>query len=252
MMRRILEQEAIPNFSTLSRDDRREEALKKRKSHLLTLAAHGTKRSLAETQKNYRKTFAYLHLTLAERRDILRQVADAIGGWNDARIFAEAVDKKHVFSKGDPLTPPFEYAFTEVVQRFEYFLKNRGNSISSLLSGILIQDNNETVAKRLTAMMRRFHKHGTRWTTIDHIVETPLFVDSHLTSMVQMADVCGYATRRFFENKETELFNRIYSRFDRSIRGMVGIKHYTAPGCSCRVCADHAVPAVLPQPASYP
>lgn len=66
-------------------------------------------------------------------------------------------------------------------------------------------------------MMRHFHERGTRWTTqIPLLVETPLFVDSKLTSMVQMADVCAYATRRFCEKVETDLFDRIFWRFQRA------------------------------------
>jgi hypothetical protein len=108
------------------------------------------------------------------------------------------------------------------------------------LYGLLVQDNNQTVSARLTAMMRNFHSVGTMWTDIDRIIETPLFVDSSLTSMVQMADVCAYATRRFFENYETDLFDRIYDRFDRAAGRVVGIRHYTGVvQCTCRVCVDH-------------
>jgi len=53
--------------------------------------------------------------------------------------------------------PPYEFAFLELVQRYEYFLKFRGGAIGRDLYGLIVQDNNETMAKRLTAMMRRFH-----------------------------------------------------------------------------------------------
>jgi len=79
------------------------------------------------------------------------------------------------------------------------------------------------------------------WTQQTRIIETPLFVDSRLTGMIQMADVCAYATRRFFEYNETDLFNRICHRFDRIPAGsVVGIRHYTGVfNCKCRVCLDH-------------
>ena len=240
MARRYVEQEQIPNFTTLSPDDRRKETQLRRDQHLLRLAAIGTKKQLKAAKTNYRHTFAYLHLTFDERREVLRQLADTIGTWTEARLFAQSVDKSYL--KGLPTIsqPPFEYAFTGVVQRFEYFLRHRGNAVDRELNGLLVQDNNQTVAKKLTSMMRQFHRQGTRWTSIDHILETPFFVDSQLTSMVQMADLCGYATRRFFENGETDLFDRIYNRFDRTSHGVVGLRHYTAPGCTCRVCQDHA------------
>ena len=210
-----------------------------RKAHLLKLAAYGTKKQLDGDQNNYRRSTGYTHLSLAQRRQLLQQLADLIGTWKDARLFAEAIDKRYLYGQKALAQPPFEHAFTEVVQRYEYCLRHRGNARIQSLLGIIVQDNNQTVAKKLTEMMRRFHRQGTRWTDINHILETPLFDDSHLTSMVQMADLCGYATRRFFENGETDLFERIYSRFDCTNKGVVGIRHYTAPGCDCRVCTDH-------------
>ncbi|MEX1231893.1 MAG: DUF3800 domain-containing protein, partial [Planctomycetaceae bacterium] len=175
----------------------------------------------------------------SKRLSLLRRLADIIGNWSDARLFAEVVDKSHVYAPAGPSWYTFEYAFTEIVQRFEYFLRHKGRASGESLSGLLIQDNNETMSKKLTSLMRKFHKDGTKWTDIDHIIETPLFVDSQLTSMVQMADLCGYAIRRFFENGETDLFDRIYPRADRTARGMVGIRHFSPSGCKCRICTDH-------------
>ena len=236
--RRYVEQEQIADFDTLGWPARRVAAEKKRDEALIKLAARKSASHLKEAKKNYRKTHAYIHLNLLERTQLLKDLADIIGGWREARLFAEVIDKKFVYSAVHPYTP-YEFAFKELVQRYEYFLRHRGTAIGQALVGLLVQDNNETMAKRLTAMMP-FHAHGTRWVAIDHIIETPLFVDSHLTSMVQMSDLCGYAIRRFFENNETDLFNRIYPRFDRAANGIVGIRHYTAAGCACRVCKDHA------------
>jgi hypothetical protein len=56
---------------------------------------------------------------------------------------------------------------------------------------------------------------------------------------VQVADLCAYATRRYFENDERDLFDRIYSRFDRAGSAVVGIRHFAPESCPCRVCKDH-------------
>ena len=74
------------------------------------------------------------------------------------------------------------------------------------------QDDNETVKRKHTQRMRDFHRKGTLWTSIERIIETPLFVDSQLTSMVQIADLCSYSLRQFVEKGETTLFNKIYAR----------------------------------------
>ena len=237
MARRYVDQEAIPGFERLSHADRRRACQQRRDQHLLRIAATGSKKQLKAAKLNYRKTNEYIHLTQAERMELIRQLADCIGSLSEARLFAQAVDKQHLQSLKAQALPPYEYSFTELIQRFEYFLVNRGRSLNQDLRGLIVQDNNETVARKITEMMLGFHRKGTRWTSITQIVETPFFVDSRLTSMVQMADLCGYAIRRYFENGESDLLDRIFSRFDRTPQGVVGIHHFTSANCQCKVCS---------------
>ncbi len=75
--------------------------------------------------------------------------------------------------------------------------------------------------------MKKFHVSGTLWTSLENIIETPLFVDSQLTSMVQVADLCAYALRRYLENDESELFDLIFQRADRKGAVVVGVRHFT-------------------------
>lgn len=105
--------------------------------------------------------------------------------------------------------------------------------------GLLIHDNNETVAKRHTELMKKFHQAGTLWTGVKSIVETPLFVDSQLTSMVQIADLCAYALRRYLENNEDEIFSLVFQRADRKDGIAVGVRHFTSPSCLCKICGAH-------------
>ena len=197
-------------------------------------------------KKTFKKSADYIDLNHGQRMQLLRDLADEIGSWIDARLFAEAVDKR----AAPPGMDVFETAFEQLVARFHTFLAKReeerlrlgGTTTAKSLDnfGLLIQDNNETVAKNITALMRRFHIQGTLWAKVERIIETPLFVDSSLTSMVQMADLCAYASRRYFENNETDLFYRIAERFDKANQKVVGIRHYVgARKCICDVCAAH-------------
>ena len=85
--------------------------------------------------------------------------------------------------------------------------------------------------------MKEFHNDGTLWTSIEHIIETPFFVNSELTSLVQIADLCSFTLRRYFENNETDLFDRIKPRFDRKNDRIVGFRHFTEADCSCEICS---------------
>lgn len=114
----------------------------------------------------------------------------------------------------------------------------RKNDGQERVYGALIHDNNETVSKRHTELMKRFHRYGTLWTKIEKIIETPLFVNSELTSMVQLADLCSYALRRYIEKGERDLIDRIKPRFDRKNGKIVGVRHFTDDNCACLLCED--------------
>lgn len=236
MMRKYLEQEQIPCFESMSRERRRSEVRRRRIEELLRLQKVNSK-GFKQTKKNYKKTEAYVHLTLDERRQAVLDIAKLISDWGVVRLFAECIDKVHF----DPIianTTVHEQAFEQVVSRFERYLRNRQEGY-----GLLIHDNNQTVAKRHTELMKTFLKKGTLWTEIEHVIETPMFVDSQLTSMVQMADLCAYAIRRYIENSETELFDLVFQRADRAGEATVGVRHFTSPGCTCKICVSHAASA---------
>ncbi len=244
--RRFPAQEHIGNFEQMDSIQRRAAMQQERKNSLVKAAALKTNDRLKAVKKLYAKSAAYIHLTHAQRTELLQELADEIGSWNDTRLFAEAVEKAAM----PPGADIFEKAFEQAVTRFHTFLVkweggrlSQGGSVSATSVdnfGLLIQDNNQTVAKNITDLMRRFHVQGTLWAKVERIIETPLFVDSSLTSMVQMADLCAYATRRFFENGEEDLFDRIFARFDRAGGKIVGIRHYVgAKNCKCKVCASH-------------
>lgn len=236
MLRRYTEQSKVPNFVQLSHAQRRVQVEKIRISELLRLQRASNPKLYRQTKKNFQQTAAYIHLPEDERRRFISEVAAAFAQWGFARLFAECINKVHF----DPSRHPYsidEMAFEQVVSRFEQYLQITSTAQGNY--GLLIHDNNQTVAKRHTELMRRFHTRGTLWTHIERIIETPLFVDSQLTSMVQIADICSYALRRYLENGETGLFNQVFGRADRKDGVVVGVRHFTEPSCNCAICVAH-------------
>ena len=233
MVRRFPEQERIQGFEQLIPADRVAAVEKERRIDLAKAALRG-KRAVATLARNYTKTARYIHLTHGQRLSIVRALADKIGSWDDVVLFADA-QLKSVYAASADDSVIMDQAFEQVVTRFHTYLNRK-----SIDLGILVQDQNDTAALRLTQLARRYHAKGTRYSAVSRLVETPLFVDSTLTSMVQLADVCAFAVRRFFEKNQDDLFNRIYQRFDRSGGKLVGLRHFTGKQkCNCRVCKDH-------------
>lgn len=238
MLRKYLEQTRINNFNNLSRIQRESEVRRYRTRELLRLQNSNNSRTYHQTRKNYTKTEAYIHMTLQERQNFLAEIADCVSRWGFARLFAECIDKIH-FDPQRAQSPVDEQAFEQVISRFEQYLQNTDDTNGQKNYGLIVHDNNETVEKKHTQLMREFQRKGTLWTRVERIIETPLFVDSQLTSMVQIADLCSYSLRRFVENGETTLFNKIYTRADRNRRRVVGVRHFTDAGCQCAICKGH-------------
>lgn len=231
MHRRYSEQESIVGFETLGYDQRRAEAEKAVRKRAAIIGVQGSKKKTESYRRESRAIRPYLHLTRAERLECMEVLAGEISRRTDVRVFAEAISKAD-FVPGN--RTPYETAFEQVMTRFQAFLAFRHDL------GIVVHDNNSTAAPRLTKLMRKFYAVGTLYRNISNIVETPLFVDSSLTSMIQMADLCAFSLRRFIENDEDALWNLIEPRVDRIQNTYVGIRHYTGRRtCNCRICVAH-------------
>lgn len=258
VLRSYREQDQISNFKDLDFDHRRYEVDKLRKTEILRLQNSKNRALHLQTKKNYRKTNAYVHLTLDERKLLVEELAKKVSSWGFARLFAECIDKIHFNPAIAPISLD-EQALEQVVSRFEHYLRLTESASSSSTKsggtpsgtpvfgtaqkplGLLIHDNNPTVALRHTSLVKSFHRVGTFWTNLDHIIETPLFVNSELTSMVQNADLCSYSLRRYLENSESKLFDHVFKRAHRKASTAVGVRHFTSTLCSCKICSSHRI-----------
>ena len=235
MARLYPEQQRIAEFGRVPDEERRRLMTVERRKDLAKAALRGDV-AVRGLRKNYAKTAAYIHLTHAERVTALRSVADALAGWEDARLFGDAHLKNALNTEQRARSR--EFALEQVTSRFNTYLANVQGPDAL---GIMVHDQHQAESLKLTSLFRAWHEGGTAFTAIPHLAETPLFVDSSLTLMVQVADLVAYATRRFFDNGETDLFHRFYPRYDRTPGGLlVGLRHFTAKTpCACRVCLDH-------------
>ena len=161
LVRNYIEQSHIPGFENMDYATRIHEVGKLRKKELLRLQKSNNKKLHKQTKKNYRQTDCYIHLTHQERMRFVYEVADFIGNLKFARIFAECIDKVH-FDPNRATLEVDEQGLEQLVSRFEQYLQIVGKSRSDdQIFGALIHDNNETVSRKHTDLMKRFHKDGT-------------------------------------------------------------------------------------------
>jgi hypothetical protein len=238
LLRPYPEQMKISGFNDMNDEERRSESYKKRAKEIYRLQSSNNPKLYHRTKKFFRQTEAYTHLSFTDRRQFVMDIAIQIASWSFARLFAESIDKMH-FNPAFARKSVDEQAFEQIVSRFESNLAIHSKSSGRKKYGLMIHDHNDTVSRKHTELMKQFHKNGTLWTSVKQIIETPLYVDSQLTSMIQLADVCSYAIRRYNENKENYLFDPIFRLADRKDGKNVGVRHFSDRNCTCDICLSH-------------
>lgn len=238
MLRSYREQQEIEDFATLSHDERRQRVMRIREQKIEHCKATKDSAAVKSLKKNYKNTEAYIHLTYEERKQFIYALAAKIKSWTFARIFAEAIEKDGYRPPKPDMTPEGQ-AFERVVTRIEKYLSHI--SADGEEYGLLIHDECESVKISHVANMKHYQRSGTFKVPIRHIIETPLFVNSNHTNMVQIADLCAYALRRYFDAGETELFSIVKARADKIGTNIVGLNHYTSSRpCQCDICKAKA------------
>ena len=170
-----------------------------------------------------------------EREKAYADALTVLGRSTQVRLFGAAIHKA-ARSPEDPM----EYAFEQLINRFDRFLA-RLHRMNNTQRGIVILDKS-SYETSLQGLAREFRLDGHRWGQLRNISETPLFVDSRATRMIQYADLVAYALRRYYENGQSVYFDRIAHLFDAEGGIIHGLVHYIPTGahCGCRICRQRA------------
>lgn len=165
------------------------------------------------------------------RIDIIKRALDILSGTHrSVRLFAVAVHKQAVAPQD-----PVEYAFEEICNRFD--LKLRRKWVEEKHRGLVIMDKSH-YENTLQNLAQGFRESGTRWGKLRNLAEVPLFVDSRMSRIVQLADLVAWAVWRRYEKLDTGYFDRIVSRFDSEGGVIHGLVHYKPRDeqCHCPAC----------------
>jgi hypothetical protein len=253
LLRKYLEQSKIPDFDSLDWDERRKQVLRLRVAEVHRVRKLGIAKRNSQLKKIYRHTDPYIHLSFRERTRLAVEIAEAIAKWDWAVLIAECIDKSYFLTKirRDHVN---ESAFRNIITSFDKLLQiaegfnfiEEDDTYSQTQlreHGLLIHDNNATVALKHTRHMRTVHADVLRWgmNSFDRIIETPLFVDSSLKRMIQLADLWAYSLRRYVENEDSSLFSLLYSK--RTLLGRTQhefrpaiVQHLAEQSCPCMIC----------------
>ena len=171
-------------------------------------------------------------LDINEARGALKSVLQIVStSYQTTRLFACAIHKQSF-----PGHDPVEVAFEDLCKRFDLFLA-RLRTDGDPQRGMLILDKT-TRETSLQKLSREFRKVGTQWGELNNIADTPFFVDSRASRLVQIADHVAYSVFRRYNSGDAQYFDIIAHRFD-AVDGVIhGLVHkqLVQNGCTCPAC----------------
>ena len=146
--------------------------------------------------------------------DVLRLVASDRG----IRLFASVIAKSAALTvdiTGD--------LFTQAASRFDMFLGRVFRQKGQAARGIAIFDKSATelTIQRLSHV---FTSTGHQWgRRINNFAEVPLFLDSKMSRLIQVADLIAWSIFRHFEYKDSAYFSIIQNCFDADGKDIYGL-----------------------------
>ena len=171
-------------------------------------------------------------LSKDERRGVIKEVLKIVANsFDTARVFACAVHKASF-----PGRDPMEIAFEDLCSRFDLFLR-RLHASGDRQRGLIILDES-SYETSLQKLARDFRVMGTRFGVIRNLADTPVFIDSKASRLVQLADHVAYSVFRRYEASDTSYFDIISHRFDAVDGRLHGLCHRQSnlTSCMCPAC----------------
>jgi Protein of unknown function (DUF3800) len=123
-------------------------------------------------------------------RDAVFDVIDA----NRPTLIVVAIDKQRHLARYKYPDPPERIAYEMMIERFDSFLGRQGPDI-----GIIVSDEQKGVEDPIRVAHSRYRRGGTSVQAINHVIETPFFVPSHWSRMLQIVDVVAYWLNRMLK-----------------------------------------------------
>lgn len=168
----------------------------------------------------------------ANRLKIMGQVYGILNS-HDVVLFAVAMHKDS-FPKSDPIQKTCE----ELAGHFDAYLANVEQTTDfGKQRGLMIFDESKH-EKTVQALLKEYRTTGASFGKIKHLAEVPLFTDSKITRLLQLADFVAYAVYRRYESSDSSFLDPILKKFSQSGGKLHGLIHLVSAyqDCYCPAC----------------
>jgi len=171
-----------------------------------------------------------------ERVALMKAIYKLIGGDGRITLFGIALEKPDY-----PSVSPIQKTCEEIAGRFDAHLTTLEMAPNAEKQrGLMIFDQSRH-EKTVQGLLTQYRTTGANFGKVRHLAEVPLFTDSKITRMLQLADFVAYAIYRRYESSDAQFLDIILPRFTESAGKLHGLVHLNARfrECFCQPCFSH-------------
>jgi hypothetical protein len=173
-------------------------------------------------------------MALPERKKFMARMYDFIASREELTLFGIPMHKASF-----PSDHPIQRTCEEMAGHFDKYLENFEieKPHHGKQRGLMIFDQSKH-EKTVQALMSQYRTTGASFGRIKRLAEVPLFTDSKITRMLQLADFVAYALFRSYEKSDNQFLNRLLKRFHQRAGKLHGLFHLTSKHdeCYCPAC----------------
>jgi hypothetical protein len=129
-----------------------------------------------------------------DREALSAAVLDVIDAHEPTLIFCVVDKAAHVARYGDKAMECEDYTYRLMIERFNHLLGRKGEV------GMIVSDDQKGAEDSVRKEHARYREQGTGFAKIEHVIETPYFVPSHWSRMLQIVDVATWYINRGLRN----------------------------------------------------
>jgi hypothetical protein len=152
------------------------------------------------------------------REALVDAVADLFSTYT-MTLFMMVIDKVNLVQQYVWPVPPPRLAYEFMIERFDRYLSHRQDQV-----GMIVSDDQKGEERVIRAAHEAYRRRGTSQQRIDNVIETPFFVPSHNSWMIQIVDVAAFWCNRWLKNRPAAApapWARFEPYLDRSPSGQV-------------------------------
>jgi len=128
------------------------------------------------------------------RNKAIQEVYEIISSAKGLTLFAAVIDKPAFATKYHARVDPYRGAFEGLSTMFDYFLHRKQDQSERVGRGILVFDESRpSLSREIRRLLAEFQVGGTRWRSLECIIETAFFFDSRSSRLMQIAEQRGGA-----------------------------------------------------------